>query len=75
MATKDVSEMSLQEIRDAAEQAEREAAEPAEETIYKRTVGGKEFTASSETELGDLIANAAEELIAERAKTIPAPKN
>jgi hypothetical protein len=74
MATKDVSEMSLQEIRDAAEQAEIAAQEPAEETVYRRVVGGKEFTAASETELGDLIAHAAEELIAERAKNIPAPK-
>jgi DNA segregation ATPase FtsK/SpoIIIE-like protein len=35
---KDVSEMSLQEIREAAEAAERAAAEPEAETVYRRTV-------------------------------------
>jgi hypothetical protein len=61
---KSIDEMSLSEIKAAAEAAELAAQEPVEQTVYRRTVGGKEFTASSETELGDLVAQAAEELIA-----------
>jgi hypothetical protein len=69
MAIKDVSEMSLQEIRDAAEAAELAAAEPEAETIYTRTVAGKVYSAPSLEELMDVVANVA----AEARAAIPAP--
>jgi hypothetical protein len=65
---------SLQELRDAADYAAANP-EPDEDVQYTRTVGGQVFTADSETELGDLVAAAAEELIANAANvTPPAPK-
>jgi len=56
--------MTLQQIRDLAEQAERAAAEPAPETVYTRVVAGKTFTAPSLEALTDLISAAAEEVLA-----------
>jgi hypothetical protein len=70
MTEQELNQLSLQEIR---ELADVEANAEPEEQIFKRVVGGQEFSASSILELNDLIADAAEELLAENAKTRPAP--
>jgi hypothetical protein len=68
----ELNSMSLQELRAEADYAAANP-EPDEDVQYTRTVAGQVFTAGSETELGDMVAAAAEELIANAAKNNPAP--
>lgn len=72
MATTSFDEMSLAELKEAAEAAERAAAEPTE-TVYRRVVGGVEYTSDSLEGLMDVVAAAAETVQQEVAKSKPAP--